>query len=266
MISSPIALFDGGMGCYLVAETIRKAAPHQDLVCLADRASFPYGGKSPEALFACVTKAISYLAQHYTPSAVIVASNAPSILLFKALQEQFQGLSLFGVFPPIQEACSRTKTGGVGVLGVKSLIESAALSVYITEQKIPGTKVVPINASPLVDLVETGIFLRDPQATQKQIQAFFQGFLLEHPALDTFTLSSTHLPWLLPFFRDLLPQVQFLDPMEHLLAQLPLSNQGAGNVIGLVTEDSQKKYPFGEFQTMLSRLRILIPLQLITLS
>ncbi|WP_280570224.1 hypothetical protein [Chromohalobacter sp. 296-RDG] len=49
-LNHPIAVFDAGIGSYAIVAEIHRQLPNQDIIYLADRASFPYGDKSPDAL------------------------------------------------------------------------------------------------------------------------------------------------------------------------------------------------------------------------
>lgn len=99
-----------------------------------------------------------------------------------------------------------TLSGVVAVLGVASLASSPEIGTYIANQA-DGHAVQVVNASSMVELVESGAFLNDPAGTQAQVNAFMQQLLRKHPGLDVCTLSSTHLPWLAPFFQRAAPAV-----------------------------------------------------------
>jgi glutamate racemase len=98
----PIAVFDAGTGSYAIIAEIQKALPRQDIVYLADRASFPYGGKSRSELLSIMQRTIAFL-ETFDPSVTVIASNAPSIMVLEALRGH-TSVPLFGVFPPLHKA------------------------------------------------------------------------------------------------------------------------------------------------------------------
>ncbi|TYL24975.1 Asp/Glu racemase, partial [Streptococcus pyogenes] len=49
-LSTPIAVFDAGIGSYAIVELIRRRQPRRDILYFADRARFPYGGKGRDEL------------------------------------------------------------------------------------------------------------------------------------------------------------------------------------------------------------------------
>ena len=121
---------------------------------------------------------------------------------------------IIGVFPPLKEAASKTKTGQIGILATKSVVKSKSLDKYIKKNVSSKIQVTKINATPLVDLVESGKFLSKKQVTKNIIKKIITPYLEKN--IDVFTLSSTHLPFLLPILKELFPRVLFLDPADSV--------------------------------------------------
>jgi glutamate racemase len=261
-VHRPIAVFDAGIGSYAIVTEIQKRLPMQDIIYLADRASFPYGEKGREQLLSIVRETISFL-ETYDPSAIVIASNAPSIMVLSEVRTHCS-VPVFGVFPPLKEALAASASSYVGIMGVRSLVESETLTQFVRNHSIKPEKVALINASPMVDLVENGSFLFSPVETQAAVTRFVDQVFQRHPLIDVLTLSSTHLPWLRPFFERACPGCRFLDPAEDVVAGIGAGTAGTGIVRGLVTED--ESYDLETFRRMLSHIGIDIPLQLVRLS
>jgi glutamate racemase len=87
----------------------------QQVIYLADRASFPYGGKTRSELLESVTRAIRFL-EGYRRSSIIVASNSPSVIVLKDLRVQTT-TPLYGIVPPVREAVTISRTGHIGGSG-----------------------------------------------------------------------------------------------------------------------------------------------------
>ncbi|MFL9923010.1 aspartate/glutamate racemase family protein [Herbaspirillum lusitanum] len=250
-LKQPIGIFDAGIGSYAIVERVHQHFPLQDILYLADRASFPYGAKSPAELLASVSKAADYL-QSQGCGAIILASNAPSIMVLDGLCEVC-GIPVIGVFPPVEEAVKASASKRVAVLGVKSMVTSEAMQHYVARYRPAGAEVLLINASAMVDLVENFMFLNNPAETQAQVRAFVTALLDRHPELDVMTLSSTHLPWLKPFFEQAAPHIRFLDPADSVLAQIsPFTLEGRGAIRCVATETAA--FPVSEFNTALAQL------------
>lgn len=257
----PVAVFDAGIGSYAIVAEIHKAFPKQDILYFADRASFPYGGKGRDELLSVMRRSIAFLSR-FGPSAIVIASNAPSIMVLEELQRD-PGPPLFGVHPPLEKALSRTRTGQVGILGVRSLVESPMLAGFVAERTAQPAQVATINASPMVELVESGAFLFDPAGTQQCVDAFMHEVRDRHPGIDVFTLSSTHLPWLADFFLKARPDAIFLDPAVDVVAGLKPRQGGSGQITGLVTEN--ERHDIASFRAMLDKVGVDIPLNAVTI-
>lgn len=251
----PIAVFDAGLGSYSAVELLHRRLPDRDLVYLADRASFPYGAKDRTELLTVVDRAVRFLAE-YEPSAILLASNAPSVTILDELRSP---VPIFGVRPPVREALA--VAGEVAVLGVRSLVESAELAEFLrAEADSAISRVHSVNASALVELVESGDFLFRREHTATIIADFLDTLLAAHPGIAAITLSSTHLPWLRDYFERARPELRLFDPIEGVVDRIrPLSTPGSGTVLGLVTENEQ--YPASEFREMLARLEIDLELE-----
>ncbi|MEC4766470.1 aspartate/glutamate racemase family protein [Halomonas sp. CUBES01] len=256
----PIAVFDAGIGSYAIVAEIHKHLPKQDIVYFADRASFPFGSKGREELLAVMHRTLRFL-EGYSPSAIVIASNAPSIIVLDDVRQN-TSVPLLGVYPPIEEALAMSASGKVGIMGVHSLIESSSLKKFIARHASHSDNVSLINASSMVEFVENGAFLFDPKATQKAVTAFIDDVFRQHPDIDTLTLSSTHLPWLRPFFEAARPNCRFLDPAESIVTGLGEGTLGTGQIQGLVTES--ETYNVETFRRMLQQFGVDIPLEIVS--
>lgn len=251
-LSEPIAVFDAGIGSYAIVDLIRRHQPMRDIVYFADRARFPYGEKDRGELLSIIRETIRFLLA-YEPRAIVVASNAPSIMVLDAVKETCP-VPVFGVEPPLAEAVARSRSGQVGILGVRSLICSDELVRFVHDRVPDPDRVALINGSAMVELVESGAFLSDPDRTQQAVAGFLAEVAARYPAIDVLTLSSTHLPWLRSFFERARPDWSFLDPAESVVADLPVPRGGSGRTVALVSEG--QNYDAASFRGMLEKLGI----------
>jgi glutamate racemase len=259
----PICVFDSGLGSFDIVKRLREFAPKLNLIYLADRANFPYGTKSPSQLFDLICGAIDYLRSSYSTTKIVLASNVPSIIFLPSIQRHFEGVSFWGVVPPIKEALAISTTKRICVLGVATMIRDSSFERYLFENTSEGEIAYAANASPLVDLVESGEFLYNPNGTKATIKLIVDEFIATHPSVDTFTLSSTHLPWLKKYFSDIYPELNFVDPAGRIindicgqLTDVPAGSNGT--TIGLVTDS--KQYRFFDAVCILRKLGADFPL------
>ena len=255
----PVAIFDAGIGSYAIVDLLHRKQPQRDIIYFADRAHFPYGKKTADEL-ADIMKLTFKRLMRYDPSAIIIASNAPSIMVFDRVKDS-SPVPLYGVFPPLEEAERKSRSGHVAIMGVASMVKSEMGKAFVKNHSKNPDNVALVNASAMVELVESGTFLFNPEKTQREVDRFMGDLLEKYPAVDTCTLSSTHLPWLKNFFEKAAPQCCFLDPAESIIAKLDKSDEGSGFIQGLVTESAE--YRLRDFENMLHKLDVNIPLEVV---
>jgi glutamate racemase len=203
-----IVVFDSGLGSLSVIKSIQKKI-NAEVIYFADQASYPYGTKTVRQLDKIIKNTILKLQDKFDPDLIVVGSNTPSLMLNIEKKNR-----IIGVFPPLREAASITKNKKIGILGTKLVIESKILDKYIRKNVSSKIQVTKINASQLVDLVESGKFLSQKQTSKNIVKKLIYPYLQDR--IDVFTLSSTHLPFLVPILKELFPDVIFLDPADSI--------------------------------------------------
>ena len=203
-----VVVFDSGLGSLSIIKSIQKKI-NTELIYFADQDSFPYGTKPANELKKIIKSTIKKLEEKFEPDLIVVASNTPSLLLNPEKQSK-----VLGVYPPLKDAAKKTRTKKIAVLATRSVVESKKLQNYIKKQVPAGIKVTKINASPLVDLVESGTFISEKIFCKEKIRAMLQP--IQKNKVDVATLSSTHLPFLLPMLKQVFPNVLFLDPADSV--------------------------------------------------
>lgn len=247
-MKQPVAVFDAGIGSYAIARKIADRFPEQDVLYFADRANFPYGGKGRSELLAVMRSTIERL-ESFGPAAIVIASNAPSVMVLDDLKD-WSRTPIIGVFPPVRRALETSVTKRIAVMGVASLISSSEIGAYVARESAGQGNVDLVSASDLVELVENGAFLTDADRTLTAVRAKLDTL---HPDTDVATLSSTHLPWLLRYFEQAGPRLRFLDPADDVVAEVaPHATRGSGAFRTLVSE--REGYDLADFQRMLTRL------------
>ena len=201
-----IVIFDSGLGSLSIIKPIQKKIK-SDIIYFADQKNFPYGTKSELRLKEIIEKTIIVLKKRFDPDLIVIGSNTPSILLKNILKKS----KVLGVLPPLKEAVENTRSCSIAILATKSVAESKSLKNYVRNNVPPSSKVITINASPLVELVESIRFVNDKKICEKKIKKLLFEPFKKHN-VDVVTLSSTHLPFLLPLLKKIFPNVIFLDP------------------------------------------------------
>jgi glutamate racemase len=203
-----IVVFDSGFGSLSIIKAIQKVTKAQ-ITYFADQKNFPYGKKTPSQLNKIINNTIRNLRQKFKPDLIVIASNTPSILL----DNLFDDRELVGVTPPLLQASKYTKTKSIGILATTSVVKSKALDNYIVKNIGKEIKITKIDASELVDLVESGKFIYNKEVCMKKIKLLLTNTLISKN-IDVVTLSSTHLPFLLELITKNFPHIKFLDPAD----------------------------------------------------
>lgn len=231
-----IAVFDSGLGSLSIIKEIQKQCKC-NIVYLADHKSFPYGNKTKSELEKIVHNTINLLNTKFNPDFVVIASNTPTIML------NIKNKKIIGVKPPIKRASKLSKTKNIAILGSKSLVQSRMLSNYIKNELPPNIVIHKINASPLIDLVESGNFLTKKNYSKNFIKKYLsQKFIKNH--IDVCLLSSTHLPFLKSTLELIFNDIQFIDPGNDVAKKVCKYNKTSSKINSLKIFSTSKTNSF----------------------
>jgi len=242
-----IAVFDSGLGSLSIIKPIQKKVI-ADIIYFADQKNFPYGKKSILQLEKIIKSTIKMLDKNFNPNLIVIGSNTPSLLLKKIINNT----RIVRVFPPLNDAKTKTKTKTIAILATESVIKSNTLQNYIKNNLPKRIKVIKINASSLVDLVESGKFIDNKKLCINKIKKILSKPFIKYN-VDVATLSSTHLPFLLPFFKEVFPNIIFLDPGNIVADKIAkkLKNQNKTRSLTIFASGNTKV-----FQKKLSKIGI----------
>jgi len=207
-----IVVFDSGLGSLSVIKPIQKQFKCT-IIYFADLKNFPYGKKTIKEIRNITSRTISILKKTFEPELIVVGSNTLSFTLNSYPK------NILPVLPPLNEAKRITKSKSIAILATESIVKSNLLDNYTKNFKTNNIKIIKINVSPLVELVEHGKFYSDPKLCQDVIEKTLSSKFFKNN-VDVATLSSTHLAFLLEFLEDIFPHVFFLDPGELVAKKL----------------------------------------------
>lgn len=186
--SSPIGLFDSGIGGLTVARHVMSLLPHENVVYFGDTARVPYGSKSTQTVVTYAQQAVSFLVSQGV-KLIIVACNTASAV---ALEHSARATSVpvVGVIEPgAHMAVATTRNGIIGVIGTEGTVRSQAYAAAIEVRN--SSLIVHSRACPLlVGFAEEGLD-RHP-ATILMTEEYLRPLLNQH--IDTLILGCTHYP------------------------------------------------------------------------
>jgi glutamate racemase len=204
-----IVVFDSGLGSLSIIKAIQKKTK-SDIIYLADKKNFPYGKKTKSQLYKIVSDTIKKISERFDPDVIVLASNTPSLLFRENLPN-----NVITVLPPLKKIL---KPGNVAILTTEIVVKSKELDNYISEFNNL-KNISKINCSELVELVESGKFLTHEKDCVKTILKVLKDEFKENK-IKVATLSSTHLPFLLPFMKKYFRRVEFLDPADDVAIKI----------------------------------------------
>jgi len=204
-----IIVFDSGFGSLSVIKPIQHTIK-SDLIYYADQKNFPYGKKSKSQLTKIITNRIKFLEEKFKPDLIVVGSNTPSLLV------EINKKNVVKVLPPIKMAAKISVTGNIAILTTLAAAKSKKLSEFIKKNRLPKRiNIKKINASRLIQLVESAKFIDDQNLCNTVVRKTLSEQFSKYN-IDVATLSSTHLPFLLPFLKKQFSHVTFLDPAQEI--------------------------------------------------
>ena len=233
-----IIVFDSGFGSLSIIKPIRQAVK-SDIIYFADQKNFPYGKKTKSQLTKIITKTINLLEEKFEPDLIVMGSNTPSLLV------SMNKKNIVKVLPPIKKAAKISMTGNIAILATNAVVKSKTLAEYVRKNRLPKhINLKKIDATKLVKLVEQGKFLEDRKLCEKTVSKV----LLEpfsRTNVDVAILSSTHLPFLLPFLKKQFPNITFVDPGKEIaqkVKKIVARKQSKKNTMKIFTSSDPKKF------------------------
>ncbi|MBT8431665.1 MAG: glutamate racemase [Altererythrobacter sp.] len=245
--SSPILLFDSGVGGLTVLAELRKVMPDALVIYAADLAGLPYGEKSEAQIAARVAGLLGRMAERYQPRLACIACNTASTIALGMVRDVLE-IPIVGTVPAIKPAATMTQTGVIGLLGTAATIRQAYVDNL--EAEFANCHNLLRHAAPgLVEAAEAK--LRGERIDDDVIEAAAQKLrdMPEGERIDTVVLACTHFPLLEDELREAFgPEVQFIHGAQgiarrivHLTQDQPFAADPSNRFV--VTGDLQSAQP-----------------------
>ncbi|MBN1591981.1 MAG: glutamate racemase [Candidatus Coatesbacteria bacterium] len=224
--SSPIGVFDSGIGGLSVVKALTERLPNENYIYLGDTARVPYGTKTKSTITRFSIQDTRFLLDRGVKM-VVVACNSASSASVDALRSEFD-IPIIGVIEPgAQAAVKATNSGVIGVIGTEATVNSQCYHREILKLK-PGANVIAKPCPLFVPLVEEG-WLND-SITRQVAEKYLTE--LKDAGVDVLILGCTHYPLLAPLLADVMGKgTTIVDSassvsaaVESLLAEKGLSN------------------------------------------
>ena len=188
MYTSPIGVFDSGLGGLTVLKSLQLALPNENFIYLGDTAHLPYGNKGIQSVFKYSKNIIDFFLSHGT-KAVVIACNTASAVAYEDLKNIYD-IPIFDVVTPSVNFTDKfSKNRNVGVIGTYSTINSGAYQKSFINIK-SNCKIKEVACPLFVPLIEEG-WHEKPVA--KEIAYLYLNQFNKYN-IDTLILGCTHYP------------------------------------------------------------------------
>jgi glutamate racemase len=208
--SSPIGVFDSGIGGLTVVSEIMRHLPNEEIVYFGDTARLPYGPKSNDTVTQFALQDAEFLLAQGVKN-IVVACNTASSIAVDALRSHFDVPVIGVIAPGALAAVSTTLTGKVGVIGTEGTIASGAYRRAITKLD-RDIEVIETSCPLFVPLAEEG--WTDREVTLVIAHEYLTP--LRDAGVDVVVLGCTHYPILKGTIAKVFgPSVSLIDSAEE---------------------------------------------------
>ena len=191
--SSPIGLFDSGVGGLTVAHALHTMLPSEQLIYFGDTAHLPYGEKSREAILQYSLGIADFLLEQKC-KVIMIACNSASANAFEEVKEHVgnKAVVMNVIDPVVSQICTDTEKA-VGIIGTKATIDSGTYERKIKETLAGTPRNIQVSslATPLfVPMIEEGFVFDDIS------NAIIRSYLSrgELQGIESLVLGCTHYP------------------------------------------------------------------------
>jgi glutamate racemase len=122
--SSPIGVFDSGVGGLSVLRALQAELPLERFVYVADNGHAPYGERNDAHVLRRSHAIADYLIADHGIKALVVACNTATAAAIHTLRLAFTELPIIGIEPALKPAAATSKTGVIGVMATRGTLNS----------------------------------------------------------------------------------------------------------------------------------------------
>ncbi|MCI0610224.1 MAG: glutamate racemase [Anaerolineae bacterium] len=252
-ITSPIGIFDSGVGGISVLRAMRQQMPNESVIYFGDQGHIPYGPRPMEQIRS-FSEAITNFLLEQNAKIIVVACNTASAAALKYLREKFPDAQFVGMEPAVKPAAEHTQTGKVGVLATPATFQGA-LYASVVERFANGVELFQSTCPGLVQQIEQGNL--DGEETRKILKDALQPMLEKN--IDTVVLGCTHYPFVIPLIQQIVgDNVQVIDPAPAVAKQAKRLLEAGGMGNQSTSKGEVKFYTSGDPDVLKSMLLMLL--------
>lgn len=214
-ITSPIGIFDSGIGGITVWQEIVSQLPYENTLYLADNKNAPYGIKTAEEVFNYSVKNTEYLLSKGV-KLIVIACNTATTNAISKLRNKYRNINFIGVEPAIKPAALKSITKQIAVLATSSTLQSQEFIDALKKPYMKNIEVIKIAGTGLVQLIEENKIYTTEMTSLLRLYTNE----MKQAEIDQLVLGCTHYPYLKEQLRKFLPKtVKIIDSGEAVAKQ-----------------------------------------------
>lgn len=225
--SSPVGVFDSGVGGISVLGELARTLPREDFLYYGDNLHAPYGTKPQQEVLSYVRGVMNHLMEQNV-KAVVIACNTATSVAAATLRRELT-LPIIGMEPALKPAAEMRHGGKILVLATPMTLRLPKFQALYARY---GEGAVPLPCPGLMELVEQQAF----DQARRYLAELFSPF--DMAQVDAVVLGCTHYVFLRPCLQELLPpHVLVLDgnagtarQLHRVLEQHDLLNNAGGSI------------------------------------
>jgi len=211
--SSPIGVFDSGVGGLTVVRALMERLPFESIYYFGDTARVPYGVKSVQTIAHYTTQITEFLLEKQV-KLLIIACNTMAAVSAQVVRDLSPAPVLDVIEAGALAALAATNSHRIGVIGTPTTINSNAYAQAIHAIE-PQARLTSQACALFVPLVEEG-WLEHP-VTRMTALEYLRPVMAEK--VDTLVLGCTHYPLLKPLLQDVVGQEVTLVDSANAMAE-----------------------------------------------
>lgn len=229
--SSPIGVFDSGIGGLTVVRALMERLPFEDIIYFGDTARVPYGVKSRETIQSFTAQITEFLLANDV-KLLIIACNTMAAVAVETVRSM-SPVPVLDVIDAGARAAVDIARKGVGVIGTPTTVNSNAYARSIHALN-PAVHVYSQACPLFVPLVEEGWL--DHEVTRLTAREYLKPVFVEQ--IDTLVLGCTHYPLLKPLLQEVAgPGIRLVD------SAITMAEQTAGLLDRMGLQNPQRAAP-----------------------
>lgn len=187
--TSPIGVFDSGLGGISVLKKLIEVMPYEDFVYFGDSKNAPYGVKTTEDVRNLTIQHVEELLS-IGCKALCIACNTATSAAVRDLRQIYPNIPLVGIEPAIKPACESKKNAKVLVMATPMTIREEKFQSLLARFKNDAT-IYQLPCPGLMEFIESGIL------SGKRLDGFLKQLLWDYIGsdIDSVVLGCTHYPF-----------------------------------------------------------------------